>query len=153
MEAFYQPKAKFQITEMASLIRQMAELGKKKKKYSNNKEAVKAERELTKNRNHLIAAARNGDEEAMESLTMEDMEVVLPPLVEEAKEAVVSMGDDTPMAVLSNNATCARTMLLKAARTSSITTSVPCGAPSAPPPSPSSSQAAFPTRAGPLSTA
>ena len=39
-----------------------------------NKEAVKAERELTKNRNHLIAAARNGDEEAMESLTMEDMD-------------------------------------------------------------------------------
>ena len=39
-----------------------------------DKEAVKAERELTKNRNHLIAAARNGDEEAMESLTMEDMD-------------------------------------------------------------------------------
>ena len=39
-----------------------------------DKEAVKAERELTKNRNHLIAAARNGDEEAMESLTMDDMD-------------------------------------------------------------------------------
>ena len=39
-----------------------------------DKEAVKAERELTKNRNLLIAAARNGDEEAMESLTMEDMD-------------------------------------------------------------------------------
>ena len=39
-----------------------------------DKEAVKAERELTKNRNHLIAAARNGDKEAMESLTMEDMD-------------------------------------------------------------------------------
>ena len=39
-----------------------------------DKEAVKAERELTKNRNHLIAAARNGDEDAMESLTMEDMD-------------------------------------------------------------------------------
>ena len=39
-----------------------------------DKEAVKAERELTKNRNHLIAAARNGDEEAMESLIMEDMD-------------------------------------------------------------------------------
>lgn len=42
MEAFYQPKAKFQITEMASLIRQMAELGQIDEKYSNNKEAVKA---------------------------------------------------------------------------------------------------------------
>ena len=39
-----------------------------------DKEAVKAERELTKNRNHLIAVARNGDEEAMESLTMEGMD-------------------------------------------------------------------------------
>ena len=39
-----------------------------------DKEAVKVERELTKNRNHLIAAARNGDEEAMESLTIEDMD-------------------------------------------------------------------------------
>ena len=39
-----------------------------------DKEAVKVERELTKNRNDLIAAARNGDEEAMESLTMEDMD-------------------------------------------------------------------------------
>ena len=39
-----------------------------------DKEAVKVERELAKNRNHLIAAARNGDEEAMESLTMEDMD-------------------------------------------------------------------------------
>ena len=32
------------------------------------------ERELAKNRTNLIAAARNGDEEAMESLTMEDMD-------------------------------------------------------------------------------
>ena len=36
-----------------------------------DKEAVKVERELSKNRTNLIAAARNGDEEAMESLTME----------------------------------------------------------------------------------
>ncbi|MDY0872271.1 glutamate synthase large subunit [Dongia rigui] len=35
-------------------------------------------------------------------LTMEDMEVVLQPMVDEAKEAVVSMGDDTPLAVLSD---------------------------------------------------
>ena len=39
-----------------------------------DKEAVKVERELAKNRTNLIAAARNGDEEAMESLTMEDMD-------------------------------------------------------------------------------
>ena len=39
-----------------------------------DKEAVKVDKEITKNRSHLIAAARNGDEEAMESLTMEDMD-------------------------------------------------------------------------------
>lgn len=39
-----------------------------------DKEAVKVERELAKNRSNLIAAARNGDEDAMESLTMEDMD-------------------------------------------------------------------------------
>ena len=39
-----------------------------------DKEAVRVEQELTRNRANLIAAARNGDEEAMESLTMEDMD-------------------------------------------------------------------------------
>mgnify|MGYP001851457702 FL=1 len=39
-----------------------------------DKEAVKVDKELTKNRSNLIAAARNGDEEAMENLTMEDMD-------------------------------------------------------------------------------
>lgn len=39
-----------------------------------DKEAVKVERELAKNRSNLIAAARDGDEEAMESLTREDMD-------------------------------------------------------------------------------
>ncbi len=36
-------------------------------------------------------------------LTMEDMELILHPMVEEAKEAVGSMGDDTPLAVLSDH--------------------------------------------------
>src|SRR5262249_23042076 len=35
-------------------------------------------------------------------LSMEDLELVLQPMVEEAKEAVVSMGDDTPLAILSD---------------------------------------------------
>lgn len=39
-----------------------------------DKEAVLVEKELSRNRNHLMAAARDGDEEAMESLTMEDMD-------------------------------------------------------------------------------
>lgn len=34
-------------------------------------------------------------------LTMEDMELILHPMVEEAKEAIGSMGDDAPLAVLS----------------------------------------------------
>ncbi|MGE5548289.1 MAG: glutamate synthase large subunit [Solirubrobacterales bacterium] len=36
-------------------------------------------------------------------LTMEDMELILHPMVEEAKEAVGSMGDDAPLAVLSDH--------------------------------------------------
>ena len=39
-----------------------------------DKEAVKVEQESSKNRSSLIAAARNGDEEAMENLTMEEMD-------------------------------------------------------------------------------
>ncbi len=39
-------------------------------------------------------------------LTMEDMEMILSPMVEEGKEAVGSMGDDTPLAVISDNARC-----------------------------------------------
>ncbi|CAA7627552.1 glutamate synthase large subunit [Magnetospirillum sp. SS-4] len=39
--------------------------------------------------------------QAAYGLTMEDMELILQPMVEEAKEAVGSMGDDTPLAVLS----------------------------------------------------
>jgi glutamate synthase (NADPH/NADH) large chain len=34
-------------------------------------------------------------------MTLEDLEMVLAPMVEEGKEAVGSMGDDTPLAVLS----------------------------------------------------
>ena len=37
-------------------------------------------------------------------LTMEDMELILAPMIEGAKEAIGSMGDDTPLAVVSNNA-------------------------------------------------
>ncbi|MEO1191049.1 MAG: glutamate synthase large subunit [Pseudomonadota bacterium] len=36
-------------------------------------------------------------------ITMEEMELILQPMVEQAKEAVGSMGDDAPLAVLSNN--------------------------------------------------
>jgi glutamate synthase (NADPH/NADH) large chain len=38
--------------------------------------------------------------------TLEDMELLLAPMVEDAKEAVGSMGDDTPLAVISANARC-----------------------------------------------
>ena len=38
--------------------------------------------------------------------TLEDMELILAPMVEDAKEAVGSMGDDTPLAVISDNARC-----------------------------------------------
>src|SRR3546814_3299709 len=35
--------------------------------------------------------------------TLEDMELILSPMVEDAKEAVGSMGDDTPLAVISRS--------------------------------------------------
>ncbi|MBC6441234.1 MAG: glutamate synthase large subunit [Rhodospirillales bacterium] len=37
------------------------------------------------------------------SYSIEDLELILQPMVEEAKEAIGSMGDDTPLAVLSNH--------------------------------------------------
>lgn len=40
-----------------------------------DKELVKIEKETAKTRSHLIEAARDGDEDAMESLTMEDMDM------------------------------------------------------------------------------
>ncbi|MEM8987491.1 MAG: glutamate synthase large subunit [Pseudomonadota bacterium] len=39
--------------------------------------------------------------QAAAGLTLEDMELILSPMVEDAKEAIGSMGDDTPLAVLS----------------------------------------------------
>jgi glutamate synthase (NADPH/NADH) large chain len=36
------------------------------------------------------------------NMTLEDMELILSPMVEDAKEAVGSMGDDTPLAVISD---------------------------------------------------
>ncbi|HEX2801123.1 MAG TPA: glutamate synthase central domain-containing protein, partial [Phenylobacterium sp.] len=39
--------------------------------------------------------------QAAAGLSLEDLEMILAPMVEEAKEAVGSMGDDTPLAVLS----------------------------------------------------
>ncbi len=38
--------------------------------------------------------------------TLEDLELILDPMVKEAKEAVGSMGDDTPLAVISDKARC-----------------------------------------------
>src|SRR6185295_11300887 len=40
--------------------------------------------------------------QAAAGMTLEDLELVLAPMIEEAKEAVGSMGDDTPLAVLSD---------------------------------------------------
>jgi glutamate synthase (NADPH/NADH) large chain len=48
-------------------------------------------------------------------MTLEDMELILSPMVEDAKEAVGSMGDDTPLAVLSDKP---RRSAISSARTS-----------------------------------
>jgi len=41
--------------------------------------------------------------QAAAGMTLEDLEMVLAPMVEDGKEAIGSMGDDTPLAVLSDN--------------------------------------------------
>ena len=48
------------------------------------------------------AAARARLRQAAAGLTLEDLEMVLAPMVEEGKEALGSMGDDSPLAVLSD---------------------------------------------------
>ena len=53
----------------------LAEEGKILFAVQKDKELVKIEQESTRTRNNLIEAARNGDEDAMESLTMEDMDM------------------------------------------------------------------------------
>ena len=58
-----------------------------------DKEAVRAEKELSKARNELIAAAMDGDEDAMESLTMEDMDTYSMISERIGKEDVLSIVD------------------------------------------------------------
>lgn len=58
-----------------------------------DKEAVKVEQEITRNRNHLMAAARDGDQEAMENLTMEDMDTYSMIAQRIGKEDVFSIVD------------------------------------------------------------
>lgn len=67
-------KAAYPLDHQPLTLTGLAKEGKILFPVQKDKEAVKVEQELTKNRNNLIAAARNGDEEAMESLTMEDMD-------------------------------------------------------------------------------
>lgn len=67
-------KSDFPRDKQALTISGLASEGRILLPLQKDKEAVKVEREMTKNRSNLIAAARNGDEEAMESLTMEDMD-------------------------------------------------------------------------------
>ena len=68
-------KDKLQLnTDSSVTISGLASEGKILFPLQKDKEAVRVEKEKVINRTNLIAAARNGDEEAMESLTMEDMD-------------------------------------------------------------------------------
>ena len=58
----------------------------------NEKQKQKTKREMT-NRNHLIAAARRGDEEAIETLTLEDMDMYTTISRKIQKEDVFSLVD------------------------------------------------------------
>ncbi len=58
-----------------------------------NEKQKKKVRQVSKNRNHLIAAARNGDEEAIENLTLEDMDTYTTISKKIRKEDVFSIVD------------------------------------------------------------
>ena len=44
-----------------------------------------------------------GEDNFLSGYSVEDLELILHPMVEEGKEATGSMGDDTPVAVLSSH--------------------------------------------------
>ena len=52
--------------------------------------------------NQLLTKTETRRRQMMAGWTMEDMELVLQPMAQTGKEAIGSMGDDTPLAVLSN---------------------------------------------------
>ena len=58
-----------------------------------NEKEKKKVRQVSKNRNHLIAAARRGDEEAIENLTLEDMDTYTAISKKIQKEDVFSIVD------------------------------------------------------------
>lgn len=67
-------KGKTDIGKQPLILSGLASEGKILFPVQKDKEAVRVEKEISRNRTDLIAAARNGDEDAMESLTMEDMD-------------------------------------------------------------------------------
>ena len=71
---YLQEKGKENLGAQPVTLTGLAEEGRVLLPAMKDKEAVKREKRVMKNRSNLIAAARDGDEEAMESLTMEDMD-------------------------------------------------------------------------------
>lgn len=67
-------KSKVRYRNLPITLSALAEDGKILFPVEKDKEAVRVNQEIARNRNEMIEAARNGDEEAMESLTMEDMD-------------------------------------------------------------------------------
>ena len=76
-------------------------ISKDYKKY--NKQIIDLDKKFSISKEKFIYS---GDElrrrQYLAGITIEDLELILHPMVEEAKEAVGSMGDDTPVAVLSD---------------------------------------------------
>ena len=76
-------------------------ISKKYKKY--NKQIIDLDKKFSISKEKFIYS---GDElrrrQYLAGMNIEDLELILHPMVEEAKEAVGSMGDDTPVAVLSD---------------------------------------------------
>ncbi len=66
---------------------------KKLERWKKNEKEKKKVHQATKNRSHLIAEARKGDEEAIESLTLEDMDTYTAISKKIQKEDVFSIVD------------------------------------------------------------
>ena len=77
-------------------------ISKDYKKY--NKQIIDLDKKFMTSKEKFVFS---GDElrrrQYLAGINIEDLELILHPMVEEAKEAVGSMGDDTPVAVLSEN--------------------------------------------------
>ena len=89
-------KVKFLIVKVLKIS-----ISKDYKKY--NKQIIDLDKKFSISKEKFIFSSKElRRRQYLAGMSIEDLELILHPMVEEAKEAVGSMGDDTPIAVLSD---------------------------------------------------